>query len=90
MELRRMIEVLAEEAEREIHDQAWAPTPADRALAAKAAADLHQAIGTPHAQQALPATERLERLREVLAVLAVASPASTDAWPGSSVPPSPP
>ncbi|MEU4353198.1 hypothetical protein [Streptomyces virginiae] len=48
------IEGLVEEAGRLIRDQAWAVTPADRTVAAKAAAHLHAAVGTPHPQQALP------------------------------------
>ncbi|MFH7596375.1 hypothetical protein WDV06_14895 [Streptomyces racemochromogenes] len=72
MEMRTLIEGLAEEAERQLRDRAWAPSPADRATAAQAAADLHTTIGTPHTQEALTAIDRLEHLREALAVLAIA------------------
>ncbi|MFF4368256.1 hypothetical protein [Streptomyces sp. NPDC001594] len=71
MDMRTSIEQLIVEAEQQIHDQVWAPTSADRALAAKAAADLQTAIGTPHAQEALCEVDRLERLRGGLAVLAI-------------------
>ncbi|MFF2192981.1 hypothetical protein [Streptomyces sp. NPDC058157] len=67
MKPRRMIEILAQGAEQEIHDQSWVATPTDRLVAAQAAADLEAVLRTPHAQQAqqaLPAIERLERLRK--------------------------
>ncbi|MEU3316731.1 hypothetical protein ACGFY6_22480 [Streptomyces sp. NPDC048387] len=70
--MRTIIESLAEEAEQQLRDRVWAPAPIDRATAAKAAADLHSSVGTPHTQEALPAIERLEHLREALAVLAIA------------------
>ncbi|MFJ4776411.1 hypothetical protein [Streptomyces sp. NPDC088762] len=67
-----IIEDLAEEAERQIHDQGWELSPADRSVAAKAAADLHAAVGTPQSQETLTEVDRLEHLREALAVLAIA------------------
>ncbi|WP_234315295.1 hypothetical protein [Streptomyces globisporus] len=70
--MRTVIEDLVEEAERQIRDQTWVPAPADRTVAAKAAADLHAAVGTPQAQQALSAVDRLACLREALADLAIA------------------
>ncbi|MET9914420.1 hypothetical protein ABZZ74_48320 [Streptomyces sp. NPDC006476] len=72
MDMRAVIEALAEEAERLIRDQVWVPTPADRTVAAKAAADLHVAVGTPQSQQTLSEVDRLEHLREALAAVAIA------------------
>ncbi|MFB7864768.1 hypothetical protein [Streptomyces sp. NPDC056069] len=72
MSMQTVIEDLAEEAERLIREQVWVPTPADHAVAAKAAADLHAAIGTTQSHATQPTVERLEHLREVLASLAIA------------------
>ncbi|MFF4579985.1 hypothetical protein ACFY15_16550 [Streptomyces sp. NPDC001373] len=72
MDMRTSIEGLAEEAEQQVRDHTWEPAPTDRTVAAKAAADLHAAIGSPHTQEALSAIDRLECLREALAVLATA------------------
>ncbi|MFI1809197.1 hypothetical protein ACH414_02510 [Streptomyces sp. NPDC020422] len=72
MDMRAVIEDLVEEAERQIREQTWAPEPADRIVAAKAAADLGAAVGPPEAQQALSAVDRLAHLREALADLAIA------------------
>ncbi len=68
----RDIEELVKEAERQIRDHKWILTPKDRAVAAKAADDLHAAVGAPQAQQDLPAVARLEHLREALAAVAIA------------------
>ncbi|MEU3723653.1 hypothetical protein [Streptomyces sp. NPDC031705] len=68
----KIIEDLAEEAERQIRDQAWELSPTDRTVAAKAAADLHAAVGTPQSRQGLPEVDRLEHLREALAAVAIA------------------
>ncbi|WP_229860977.1 hypothetical protein [Streptomyces litmocidini] len=70
--MRTIIEDLAEEAERQIRDQTWIVTLADSDVAAKAAADLHAAIGPSQTQEELPTVERLAHLREALAVLAIA------------------
>ncbi|MEW2136595.1 hypothetical protein AB0892_08325 [Streptomyces sp. NPDC005409] len=70
--MRATVEDLTEEAERLIRERAWAVAPADRDVAAKAAADLLAAVGTSQAQQGLPAVERLGHLREALAALAIA------------------
>ncbi|MEU8435247.1 hypothetical protein AB0F18_20455 [Streptomyces sp. NPDC029216] len=72
MDMRTSIEILSEEAEQQLRDHVWAPTTADRTIAAKAAADLNAVISAPSAQGALPAIDRLEHLREALAVLAIA------------------
>ncbi|MGI5479264.1 hypothetical protein [Streptomyces lavendofoliae] len=72
MDIRTVIEDLAEEAERLIHDGVWVLTTTDRSVASKAAADLHTAVGTPQSQQTLPEVDRLERLREALAAVAIA------------------
>ncbi|MFJ3205610.1 hypothetical protein [Streptomyces sp. NPDC086989] len=71
MDMRTTIETLITEAREQIRDQAWIPTPTDRAIAGKAAVDLANAIGTAHAQSALPPVERLEQLRAALAALAI-------------------
>ncbi|MFI6150850.1 hypothetical protein [Streptomyces sp. NPDC051109] len=71
MDMRTTIETLTAEADQQIRDQAWIPTPIDQAIAAKAAADLDAAIGSRDAQAALPAIERLEHLRAALAALAI-------------------
>ncbi|MFJ5135889.1 hypothetical protein [Streptomyces sp. NPDC088707] len=70
--MRTVVENLVEEADQQIRDQVWVPTSGDRAVAAKAAADLQAAIGAPHCQEALPAVDRLAHLREALAALAIA------------------
>ncbi|GAA0273776.1 hypothetical protein GCM10010302_09280 [Streptomyces polychromogenes] len=72
MDMGTLIEHLAEEADQQIRDHTWVPASADRAIAAKAAADLHAAVGTPHTQESLTAIDRLEHLRQALAVLAIA------------------
>ncbi|MER5740521.1 MULTISPECIES: hypothetical protein [unclassified Streptomyces] len=72
MDMRAAIETLAGEAERQLRDEAWVPDAADRVVAAKAAADLHAALGVPHVQETLPVVDRLAHLRESLAVLAIA------------------
>ncbi|MEU7296751.1 hypothetical protein AB0A76_26705 [Streptomyces exfoliatus] len=72
MDMRGAVEELVEEAERQIRDHKWVLTPEDRTVAAKAADDLHTAVGTPQSQQDLPQVERLEHLREALAAVAIA------------------
>ncbi|MFF5705616.1 hypothetical protein ACFY7H_24465 [Streptomyces sp. NPDC012794] len=72
MGMGKVIEGLVEEAERQIRDQVWELSPADRSVAAKAAADLDAAVGTPQSRQGLPEVERLEHLREALAAVAIA------------------
>ncbi|MFJ8657160.1 hypothetical protein ACIRNU_32990 [Streptomyces rochei] len=69
--MRRIIAVLAEEAEQLIRDQVWKLTPKDHALARKTATGLREAVGPPDIQEALPPIDRLEHLRETLAVLAI-------------------
>ncbi|MEU4878439.1 hypothetical protein [Streptomyces sp. NPDC021608] len=70
MDIRTVIEALAEEAEGLIRDQVWVPTSGDRTVAAKAAADLHAAVGAQ--QSHLSEVDRLEDLREALAAVAIA------------------
>ncbi|MFF9341489.1 MULTISPECIES: hypothetical protein [unclassified Streptomyces] len=70
--MRTVIEDLVEEAERQLRDRTWIPEPADRTVAAKAAADLGATVGDPEDQQALPTVDRLAHLREALANLAIA------------------
>ena len=70
-DMRTDIEELVEEAERLLRDRTWVPTPADRTVASKAAADLRAVVGTAQFQQALPSVDRLERLREALAAVAI-------------------
>ncbi|MGW7263259.1 hypothetical protein [Streptomyces sp. NPDC054842] len=72
MDMRRIVAVLAEDAERQIRDQVWKLAPSDRALAREAESGLRDAVGSPDVQKALPRIERLARLRETLAVLAIA------------------
>ncbi|MFC7924745.1 hypothetical protein [Streptomyces cinereoruber] len=72
MDIRAVVEDLVGEAERLIRDRVWVLTPADRIVAAKAAADLDAAVLTPQAQQALPEVDRLAHLREALAAVAIA------------------
>ncbi|MFI5825436.1 hypothetical protein ACIA8I_41275 [Streptomyces rishiriensis] len=71
MDMRRIVAVLAEEAEQQIQDQVWQVEPGDRALALKAEAGLRDAVGPADVQETLPEIKRLEHLRETLAVLAV-------------------
>ncbi|MFE7763073.1 hypothetical protein [Streptomyces sp. NPDC057438] len=70
--MRTVIEELVEEAERLIRERVWLLTSTDRAVAAKAAADLHAAVGAPQFQQTLSEVDRLEHLREALAAVAIA------------------
>ncbi|MFD3697977.1 hypothetical protein ACFWUZ_17785 [Streptomyces sp. NPDC058646] len=71
MDMRRIVAVLAEEAEQQIQEGVWELAPSDRALARKAEAGLRDAVGPPDVQESLPQIDRLEHLRETLAVLAV-------------------
>ncbi|MEY2244521.1 hypothetical protein [Streptomyces sp. BF23-18] len=71
MDMRRVVAVLAEEAEQQIQDQTWKLTPRDRALVLEAEAGLRDVVGSPAVQEVLPQIERLEHLRETLAVLAI-------------------
>ncbi|WP_329449260.1 hypothetical protein OG906_42525 (plasmid) [Streptomyces sp. NBC_01426] len=71
MDMRRIVAVLAEEAELQIEDRVWTVAPDDRALALTTEAGLREAVGPPESQEALPQIERLEHLRESLAVLAI-------------------
>lgn len=71
MDMRRVVAVLAEEAEQQIHDQVWVLKPHDHALALEAQTGLRKAVGVPKVQEALPQIDRLEHLRESLAVLAL-------------------
>ncbi|MFI8962657.1 hypothetical protein ACIGO8_11105 [Streptomyces sp. NPDC053493] len=70
--MRTAIEDLALEAERLLRDRTWVPEADDRTVAAKAAADLGAAVGTPQAQQTLSTVDRLAHLREALADVAIA------------------
>ncbi|WP_333772334.1 hypothetical protein [Streptomyces sp. IBSBF 3136] len=72
MDMRRIVAVLAEDAERQIRDRVWKLAPSDRALALEAEAGLRDVVGPPDVQEALPQIKRLEHLRETLAVLAIA------------------
>ncbi|MFE6337840.1 hypothetical protein ACFVP3_30510 [Streptomyces sp. NPDC057806] len=71
MDMRRIVAVLAEEAEQQIRDHVWKVAPDDRALALDTEAGLRDAVGSPDVQEAMPQIERLEHLRESLAVLAI-------------------
>ncbi|MEU6546483.1 hypothetical protein [Streptomyces sp. NPDC046859] len=71
MDMRRIVAVLAEEAEQQIHGQVWRLDPSDRALALDTEAGLRDAVGPPNVQEDLPQIKRLEHLRETLAVLAI-------------------
>ncbi|MEW2511127.1 hypothetical protein [Streptomyces sp. NPDC046870] len=71
MDMRRIVAVLAEEAEQQIHDQVWQLTPSERALAHETEAGLRKVVGPPDVQEALRQIDRLEHLRETLAVLAI-------------------
>ncbi|MGW7438485.1 hypothetical protein [Streptomyces sp. NPDC054849] len=71
MDMRRIVAVLAEEAEQQIEDRVWKVAPDDRAHALTTEAGLREAVGPPDPQEALPQIKRLEHLRESLAVLAI-------------------
>ncbi|MGW2787577.1 hypothetical protein ACWC3X_41345 [Streptomyces populi] len=71
MDMRRVVGVLAEEAEQQIQDHTWKLTPRDRALVLEAEAGLREVVGPSAVQEVLPQIERLEHLRETLAVLAL-------------------
>ncbi|WP_229821471.1 MULTISPECIES: hypothetical protein [Streptomyces] len=71
MDMRRIVAVLAEEAEQQVRDQVWELAPGDRALARETEAGLREVVGPPDAQEALPQIDRLEHLRGSLAVLAI-------------------
>ncbi|MFE5401831.1 hypothetical protein ACFQ9Z_10550 [Streptomyces sp. NPDC056580] len=71
MDMRRIVAMLVEEAEQQIHDQVWELVPSDRALALETEPGLRKVVGPPDAQEALPQIDRLEHLREALAVLAI-------------------
>ncbi|MFD3729239.1 hypothetical protein [Streptomyces sp. NPDC058671] len=72
MDIRGVVEELAEEAEGQIRDHTWVLTPADRSVAAQAAADLDAIVGTLESREALSEVERLAHLREALAAVAIA------------------
>ncbi|MFF3488218.1 hypothetical protein ACFYXC_33780 [Streptomyces sp. NPDC002701] len=71
MDMRRIVAVLAEEAERQLQDQVWKLEPGDRALVLQTEARLRDTVGPQDLQEALPQIKRLEHLRETLAVLAI-------------------
>ncbi|WP_030776759.1 hypothetical protein [Streptomyces sp. NRRL F-2664] len=71
MDMRRIVAVLAEEAEQQIFDQVWELGPSECALAREVEAGLRDVVGPPDVQEALPPIKRLEHLRETLAVLAI-------------------
>jgi hypothetical protein len=71
MDMRRIVAVLAEDAEQQIRDRVWELTPHDRTLALEAENGLRKAVGSAEAQEMLPQIDRLEHLRETLAVLAL-------------------
>ncbi|MEU9917776.1 hypothetical protein [Streptomyces sp. NPDC051001] len=71
MDMRRIVAVLAEEAEQQIHNQVWKPAPSECALAHETEMGLRKAVGPPDVQETLPQIDRLEHLREALAVLAI-------------------
>ncbi len=68
--MRRIVAVLAEEAEQQIQGRVWELLPSDHALALEAEAGLRKAVGLSDIQEELPQIKRLEHLREALAVLA--------------------
>ncbi|MFL9684787.1 hypothetical protein [Streptomyces sp. KL110A] len=68
----RVVEELADEAERQVRDHVWILSAADRALAGQTADDLDDAVSPPLVQEKLPLVDRLADLRAALAVLAVA------------------
>ncbi|MFF4401542.1 hypothetical protein [Streptomyces sp. NPDC001480] len=71
MDMRRVVAVLAEEAEQQIQDQVWEVASGERELALQTEAGLRDVVGPPDVQEALPQIKRLEHLRETLAVLAI-------------------
>jgi hypothetical protein len=71
MDMRRIVAVLAEEAEQQIQNRVWELAPSDHALALEAETGLRKVVGLSDVQEGLPQIERLEHLREALAVLAV-------------------
>ncbi|MFB7170624.1 hypothetical protein ACFCYM_07310 [Streptomyces sp. NPDC056254] len=71
MDMRRIVAVLAEEAEQQILDQVWELGSTECALAREVEAGLRDVVGPPDVQEALPPIKRLEHLRETLAVLAI-------------------
>ncbi|MGW4723214.1 hypothetical protein [Streptomyces sp. S1] len=71
MGMRQDIEELAEEAEWQIRERTWVPSANDHTVAARVAADLRAAVGTPQSQQELLAVTRLGHLREALAAVAI-------------------
>ncbi|MEU4036109.1 hypothetical protein [Streptomyces collinus] len=71
MDMRRIVAVLAEDAEQQIQDQVWKLEPSDRALALETEVGLRDAVGPPNVQEDLPEIKRLEHLRETLAVMAI-------------------
>ncbi|MFF5030412.1 hypothetical protein ACWCPJ_33625 [Streptomyces collinus] len=71
MDMRRIVAMLAEEAEQQIRDRVWELAPSDRALALETEAGLRKVVGPSDVQEALPQIDRLEHLRETLAVLAI-------------------
>ncbi|MFD0422606.1 hypothetical protein [Streptomyces parvus] len=72
MGMRQDIEELAKEAEWQIREHKWVPSADDHSVAARVAADLLAAVGTPQSQQELFAVTRLGHLREALAAVALA------------------
>ncbi|MEU2390356.1 hypothetical protein [Streptomyces sp. NPDC007369] len=70
-DMRAQIADLVTEAETQLRDGLWKPTPEDVALARKAATGLAEAVRPAAEQEALPTIKRLEHLREALAVLAI-------------------
>ncbi|MFF4185255.1 hypothetical protein ACFYZ9_18840 [Streptomyces sp. NPDC001691] len=71
MDMRRIVAVLAEEAEQLIREQVWKVAPGECVLARTAESGLRDAVGPSDVQGALAQIERLEHLRETLAVLAI-------------------
>ncbi|MFF4845587.1 hypothetical protein [Streptomyces collinus] len=71
MDMRRIVAVLAEDAEQQIQDQVWKLEPSERTLALETQAGLRDVVGPRDVQEALPQIKRLEHLRETLAVLAI-------------------
>ncbi|SBV05156.1 hypothetical protein YW5DRAFT_02777 [Streptomyces sp. Ncost-T6T-1] len=72
MGMRQDIEELAREAEWQIREHKWVPSANDHTVAARVAADLCAAVGTPQSQQELLAVTRLGHLREALAAVTIA------------------
>lgn len=71
MDMRRIVAVLAEEAEQQVQDQVWKLEPSDRALAPETEAGLRDVVGPANVQEDLPQIKRVEHLRETLAVPAI-------------------